>query len=426
MATKPMTFQDILNLQQQSMMGEMSPEQSMSLTPPAQPEPQAPMIPNETPQEQVFTKPQLSDILPEKPQAPEMADQQQPQVPMLAEAEKPALSKTEQLLQEYRDMIGKDRQSLEEARKRDRMLKIGGALGDALATVINAQGQMNVKAPGVQVQQGAGLGKIAEMFATSPEIASDIKSRQQALLDQYKQMAIGESSAAKRELERQRIQAIEEKNRLYGKQVEKMGAGREEGRQFREERAKVQDERYVKDKMLGLKKDFRKDYRYKDAYKEDLAFDQVNKLMDAAQKGNQIAFNAVGTKMARAMSEVGVLTESDVSRYIEGGSLTRKAGDSLLRMINGKPSDATMDDIKQITNVLKDAHSSRLQPIFEDYVNDAVQTLGKTREQAYKEFGFPLPQDLKNEDAKIESFMKKNNITNKDEAIKILKEYGKL
>jgi hypothetical protein len=220
MAMKSKTFQDILNLQQQSMMGEMSPEQSMSFTPPAQPEPQAPMIPNETPQEQVFAKPQLSDILPEKPQAPEMADQQQMQVPMLAEAEKPALSKTEQLLQEYRDMIGKDRQSLEEARKRDRMLKIGGALGDALATVINAQGQMNVKAPGVQVQQGAGLGKIAEMFATSPEIASDIKSRQQALLDQYKQMATGELKAADRALKERQVAAYEAQTRAQARKAE--------------------------------------------------------------------------------------------------------------------------------------------------------------------------------------------------------------
>jgi hypothetical protein len=188
---------DLLNIREQEpMMSEMdqapmSLNRDMEMTPPAQPEPQAPMIHNETPQEQVFAKPQLSDVLPEKPQAPEMADQQQPQVPMLAEAEKPALSKTEQLLQEYRDMIGKDRQSLEEARKRDRMLKIGGALGDALATVINAQGQMNVKAPGVQVQQGAGLGKIAEMFATSPEIASDIAQRRQDLLARYKLLATG-------------------------------------------------------------------------------------------------------------------------------------------------------------------------------------------------------------------------------------------
>jgi hypothetical protein len=190
----------------------------------------------------------------------------------------------------------------------------------------------------------------------------------------------------------------EERNKALKESAGIKASGMQGARSFREERANVQDERYVKDKMLGLKKDFRKDYRYKDSYKEDLAFDQVDKLMDVAKKGNQIGFNAVGTKMARAMSEVGVLTESDVSRYVEGGSLSRKAGDSLLRMINGKPSEATMDDINEITNVLRETHSSRIAPLFEDYANDAVQQLGKTREQAYKELGFPLPADLKQQE----------------------------
>lgn len=167
----------------------MNQEQDRLMNPPAQPEAQAPMIPNETPQEQVFTTPKLSDIVPEKPQS-----DMQAQVPMLAEAsqgtipEKP-MSKSEALIAEYNKMLGRDQESLAEARKRDRMLKVGGALGDALATYLNAQSQMNVKAPGVQVQQGAGLGKIADMFATAPEIQSDIAQRRQDLLAQYKLLA---------------------------------------------------------------------------------------------------------------------------------------------------------------------------------------------------------------------------------------------
>jgi hypothetical protein len=369
----------------------------------------------------VYSTPKLTDVLPSKPESSE--------VPMLAEASvqpsssqvpqmpQASMSKSEALIAEYNKLLGKGESDLAEARKRDRMLKIGGSIGDALATYLNAQSQMNVKAPGVQIQQGAGLGKVADMFATSPEIASDLAQRREALMNQYKQMSMAEMSKAKREsaekIAEDRNKLMEEKTRLYGRQVEKMGSGREESKAFRKERAEIQDERYVKDKMLGLKKDFRKDYRYKDAYKEDLAFDQVNKLMDAAKDGNQIAFNAVGTKMARAMSEVGVLTESDVSRYVEGGSLTRKAGDSLLRMINGKPSEATMEDINEITQVLKEAHGSRLAPIFEDFANDAVQQLGKTREQAYKELGFPLPPDLKQqqqETKKQEDFTKDKGI----------------
>lgn len=110
---------------------------------------------------------------------------------------KTTMSKSEALIAEYQKMLGKDQQSLEDARSRDRMLKVGGSIGDALATYLNAQGQMNVKAPGVQVQQGAGLDKIADMFATAPEIASDVKDRREALLKQYAELAKGERAQAR-------------------------------------------------------------------------------------------------------------------------------------------------------------------------------------------------------------------------------------
>ena len=93
--------------------------------------------------------------------------------------------------------MGEDQQKLEEARRQDRMLKVGGALGDALATYINARGQMNVKAPGVQVPQGAGLDKIANMFQTSPDIASDVAQRRVSLLKEYEELARGERAEAR-------------------------------------------------------------------------------------------------------------------------------------------------------------------------------------------------------------------------------------
>lgn len=110
---------------------------------------------------------------------------------------KTTMSKSEALIAEYQKMLGKDQQSLEDARSRDRMLKVGGSIGDALATYLNAQGQINVKAPGVQVQQGAGLGKVADMFATAPEIQSDVKDKREALLKQYAELAKGERAQAR-------------------------------------------------------------------------------------------------------------------------------------------------------------------------------------------------------------------------------------
>jgi hypothetical protein len=166
------SLEDILKQQEEnSIMSEMAPisQNRLAEIPPPQPEPQQPLIPNETPQEQVFTTPKLSDVL--------SAKEEQPKVPMLAEADtqptppQAPMSKSEALIAEYRKMLGEDQESLAEARESDRKLKIGGALGDAFATYLNAKSQMNVMAPGVQVQQGAGLGKVADMFATPVEFA---------------------------------------------------------------------------------------------------------------------------------------------------------------------------------------------------------------------------------------------------------------
>jgi hypothetical protein len=111
---------------------------------------------------------------------------------VLDNSKEPQMSKSEALISEYNKLLGKGETDLADARKRDRMLKIGGSIGDALATYLNARSQMNVKAPGVQVQQGAGLGKIADMFATAPEIQSDLAQRRESMMKQYAELAKGE------------------------------------------------------------------------------------------------------------------------------------------------------------------------------------------------------------------------------------------
>ncbi len=121
-------------------------------------------------------------------------------------------SRAEQLWQEYSQLMGDDRKALADARNRDRMLKLGAAAGDTIATLINARNQMNVAAPGVQVQQGAGLVKIADIAARAPEIQTDLTERRADLLAQYRALAEGDS----RDLQRRRIAA-------YEKQVDNAG-----------------------------------------------------------------------------------------------------------------------------------------------------------------------------------------------------------
>jgi hypothetical protein len=165
-------------------------------------EPAEPAVPTITPPvvKAVSTTPKQ-----ELQQAPTALTEDLPKAP----ATETPMSKSEALMAEYNKLLGKGQEDLAEARSRDRMLKVGGALGDALATYINAQSQKNVKAPGVQVQQGAGLGKIADMFATSPEIASDVAARREAMLKQYAELARGERSQARLKSEEERSRAAD-------------------------------------------------------------------------------------------------------------------------------------------------------------------------------------------------------------------------
>jgi hypothetical protein len=138
---------------------------------------------------------------------PQGAGYSAPETPM-----SPSLSPQEKMMAEYKAMQDADRKALEEARSSDRNLKMGGAIGDALATYLNARGQMNVKAPGVQVQQGAGLGKIADMFATAPDVAADLKNKREMLLEQYKQLQTGKD----RELAERKVKAYEDQVKSTG------------------------------------------------------------------------------------------------------------------------------------------------------------------------------------------------------------------
>ncbi len=189
--------------EEEPMMSEMAPADYENM--------QSPVAP-----EMLYSTPKLADALPPKPE--------QPEVPMLAEADtqqtppsETPMSKSEALIAEYNKMLGRDQQALEEARSRDRMLKVGGSIGDALATYLNARSQMNVKAPGVQVQQGAGLGKVADMFATSPEIASDVATRREAMMKQYAELAKGERAKTRLESEEKRADIADKRARELAK-----------------------------------------------------------------------------------------------------------------------------------------------------------------------------------------------------------------
>ena len=101
---------------------------------------------------------------------------------------------------------------------------------------------------------------------------------------------------------------------------------------------------------------------------QDIGLSQVDQLVPLVQSGNTVASNALGAKMARGMGEVGVLTDSDIVRYVQSGQITQSAADKLSRMVKGVPTDTTLQEMQEISVALRTAYESKIQPLYNDAV----------------------------------------------------------
>lgn len=170
--------------------------------------------------------------------------------------------------------------------------------------------------------------------------------------------------------------------------------------------------------VLQHMRSMRSDPEIKSLYQMKINSGTVDELINKIREGNTVASAALGMKMAKAMGEVGVLTDADVIRYVQSGRLDRKAADQLSRMLQGKPTDATLDEISQISNVLKDTFNSRVKPVYDTYIDSLSENLNISREDAFKRLGFKINS--------LKSRSDQNNELNKaNDAFTLLEEWKK-
>lgn len=131
-----------------------------------------------------------------------------------------------------------------------------------------------------------------------------------------------------------------------------------------------------KNRLNNQKNRLINDPRVKPLFAQDIGLKQVGDILSMVQQGNTVAAGALGVKMAKAMGEVGVLTDQDVARYVVSGRLDRMAGDKLSKMIRGVPSDATQAELSQIANVLRESFAERIQPVYNEYITSFAETEG--------------------------------------------------
>lgn len=149
-----------------------------------------------------------------------------------------------------------------------------------------------------------------------------------------------------------------------------LAGSRQENRELRKEQFGEQLDKETKTRYRNYLLDIeQRDPVIKEMNKQSLSLGQMQEMVNLARGGNTVASSVMGTKMARAMGEVGVLTESDIIRYVQSGQLTRGAADKLSRMLTGAPTETTLEEISQIGNVLQDTFATKIQPRYDNYIN---------------------------------------------------------
>ena len=168
-----------------------------------------------------------------------------------------------------------------------------------------------------------------------------------------------------------------------------------EGRKQRlselEENRELRLSKYIDDKAEKI----RNNYLVKGIMNQGLALDQVNELIKLTKAGNTVSSAALGIKIAKGLGEVGVMTEQDVVRYIQSKKLSQKVVDILSGTFIGKPSDVTLDEIKGVTDVIQYVQNTRLQPVFNDYVNTLSANFNMPKEEAARRLGVPYNPKVK-------------------------------
>lgn len=157
--------------------------------------------------------------------------------------------------------------------------------------------------------------------------------------------------------------------------------------------------------VLNWASKMRNDPAIKPLYQQKINAGYVDQIIGAAKEGNTVAGAALAAKMARTMGEVGVLTDNDVKRYVTSGRLDRGAADKLTRMTQGKPTDATLDEIGQIAGILSSTFNEKVQPTYNWYSEVLANNMGDTPENTARLLGVSyVPQLPKPKPAAIQEF----------------------
>lgn len=283
-------------------------------------------------------------------------------VPTMNQSQVNPVNNYDRILSELRTIRGKSEEDIAAARERDKsnelldnLRKSAGTIGDAFA---NRAGITKIKSEPISLKSN-----------TSEKAEADRKRKLEDLMSEYK-MLTGKDQA---EATRQHRQAMLDMQKLKEERADK----------YLEEKQRTEDRianNAEANMIRGVLKD---DPTYKKVAEQSREFSEIGSMVESAKTGNQAALAALGTKLARAMGEVGVLTDTDVVRYLGSASWARKLQDWYNRGAKGELSPQSIKDIQNnIGNIQKALEksekevygraASRIQTIYPDMEQDRI------------------------------------------------------
>ena len=347
---------------------------------------------NRSPATETITKTSISGTLPQSDKA---------------DGSETAEARLERLMRELNDQRNKER---EDAESRKFKADIAKAITDNIGTFVSGMQAKNTKAAVTPVQTkgydvGDLVGQVDKKFAGDRE----------ALLDQYKQLLNARDRSEQRKFQQEQLEIQREGNDIKRMLAQKKSSNLANTLTPGEKAADSAFGKGVTDwESTGKAKVESNLKKLNEAYAELSS----GKFKDSGRFQGMLP-DAVQTNKAKAMRDLVRGTAQETLRATLGSQFTEKEGEAIMNRAydpslppeeNAKRAKAVIDELTQGYNA-KNAQSKYFSE------KGTLKGMGPTQNSQ------TAPSDI---DSKIDSFMKKNGIVDRDEAIDILKKAGKI
>jgi len=222
--------------------------------------------------------------------------------------------------------------------KEDLDLKPAEAMADANSEISNEYRAMAKELLGRDVPEGLSAAQLAKTLPMLQQIASAKKSKEVSPWQQF--------------MMKNRSESLDLRTKKEERLKEKFGYSK--------------TEKYEDDAARTLK-DLRGRKPFQDAEKIVMEIGKLRPLIEDAKANGGQSLSMLGPKIAKGLAgEVGVLTEQDVTRYVNNPQVAQGIYDRFLKGTKGKLSDISAENLLRLAEVMEKASKANLESLIDE------------------------------------------------------------